>query len=44
MQNDKKNLGDHVRMVLPTRIGQVTIVGDINPQELVKAMATLESA
>ena len=44
MQQDKKNRGGRVRMVLPTQIGQVTMASDVNPPELVKAMAPLESA
>jgi 3-dehydroquinate synthase len=44
MQQDKKNRGGRVRMVLPTRMGQVTMADDVNLSELVKAMATLESA
>jgi 3-dehydroquinate synthase len=39
MQNDKKNLGGHVRMVLPTGIGRVRIVENIGELECVLNLA-----
>ena len=41
MQHDKKALGGQVRMVLPTRLGEVTVVDDVTEGEVAGAVAAL---
>ena len=41
MQRDKKTRGGQVRMVLPTRLGEVTIVDDVTAEEVADAVSAL---